>query len=116
MRLQLSVLYHDHTTLFYPIGPRRAWKVDGPSRCLVIGHGVPRTYVPLDQVRSFGIDFCAVVTGEEPRCPSCDHPTESHSGDGCWYAVTEAAVGRDLMCPCSLPNGVERYGVAMPDE
>mgnify|MGYP001435484135 CR=1 FL=1 len=38
------------------------------------------------------------------RCPSCDHPVSLHQPDGCWFAVTEGTVGRDLVCPCSVPR------------
>lgn len=113
MKLQLAVVYNDNATMYYQVGPRHSWKIDNSSRCLVIGQGVPRTHVPLDQVRSFDIDVssAAPTTADQPRCPSCDHYTKSHSDEGCWYAVTEAAVGLDLVCPCSLPNGVDHEPV-----
>ena len=38
------------------------------------------------------------------RCPSCDHPVSLHQPDGCRFAVTEGTVGRDLVCPCSVPR------------
>lgn len=57
-RTQLVVSYADHSTRYYVIGPGSSWRIDAASRCLVIGRGVPRTYVPLDQVRSFDIARC----------------------------------------------------------
>lgn len=56
MNSQIIVTYHDGSLLFYPISSERGgWKIDATIRCIVIGHGVPRVYVPLDQVRSFEI-------------------------------------------------------------
>jgi hypothetical protein len=56
MKLQLVVTYFDHTIMYFPVSAERGgWKIDNPSRCLIVGHGVPRTFIPLDQVRSFDI-------------------------------------------------------------
>lgn len=55
MTVQLVVTYFDHQVMYYPVDSERGWKIDNPSRCLIIGRGVPRTFVPLDQVRSFDI-------------------------------------------------------------
>lgn len=54
-RTQLVVLYHDHQHMYFPVGPDCGWKVDNASRCLVVGK-FPRTYIPLDMVRSFDIE------------------------------------------------------------
>lgn len=55
--LQLVVLHYDHTHMYYPLSMADGgWRIDHPSRCIVIGRGVPRTYVPLDGVRSFAIE------------------------------------------------------------
>ncbi len=62
-RRQLVVTYHDHTTMYYPVGPQRGWRIDTPSRCIVVGRGLPRTYIPLDTVRSFDI---VMIGGEVP--------------------------------------------------
>lgn len=61
-RRQLVVTYHDHTIMWYSVGPDRSWRIDNPSRCIIIGHGLPRTYIPLDTVRSFDI---AVIDDDE---------------------------------------------------
>ena len=53
-RTQLVVTYNDHQIMYYPIPYDDGWRIDNPSRCLVIGK-FPRTYIPLDQVRSFDI-------------------------------------------------------------
>ena len=46
------------------------------------------------------------------RCPSCDHPVSLHQPDGCRFHVTEGTVGRDLVCPCSVP----RTALDQPEE
>lgn len=61
MKLQIVVTYNDNSHMYYPVSHDGGWKIDAPSRCLVIGHGVPRTWVPLDQVRSFSIERVAAV-------------------------------------------------------
>jgi hypothetical protein len=103
--LQLAVLYNDNTTMYYPVNPDRPWRVDAATRCLVIGHGVPRTHVPLDQVRSFGIEHVdpEPVTADRVRCPSCDRLTMVHGAEGCWR--TTYAADRHALCPCELPRG-----------
>jgi hypothetical protein len=62
-RTQLVVLYHDHQHMYFPVGPDRGWKVDNASRCLVVGK-FPRTYIPLDTVRSFDIE---AIGGDAPE-------------------------------------------------
>lgn len=54
-RLQLIVLHPDNTFMYYPLSAEQGWKIDSSSRCLVVGKGVPRTYVPMDSIRSFEI-------------------------------------------------------------
>jgi len=66
-RLQLVVTYADHTIMYYPVTPDGGWKIDNPNRCLVIGRGVPRVHVPLDQVRSFEIAECGCNCTAEER-------------------------------------------------
>lgn len=55
MRCQLVVTYNDHTIMYYPVPKADGWKISHPHRCIVIGK-FPRTYVPLDQVRSFSVE------------------------------------------------------------
>lgn len=64
-RLELVVTYHDHSSMFYPVTADQGWKIDAPTRCLIIGTGVPRTWVPLDQIRSFTIAERYVPGGGE---------------------------------------------------
>jgi hypothetical protein len=56
VRVQLVVTYNDHTIMYYPILQGEGWKISNPHRCIVIGR-MPRTYIPLDQVRSFAIEY-----------------------------------------------------------
>jgi hypothetical protein len=53
--LQLIVTYHDNVIMYYQIPDGGCWRIDPATRCLIVGHGLPRTYVPLDTVRSFEI-------------------------------------------------------------
>ncbi|MGI5247595.1 hypothetical protein [Dactylosporangium sp. CA-139066] len=62
-RTQLVVLYHDHQHMYFPVGPDCGWKIDNASRCLVVGK-FPRTYIPLDTVRSFDIE---AIGGDAPE-------------------------------------------------
>lgn len=65
MPVQLVVSYFNGQTRFYQVGPGRGWKVDAPSRCLVVGTGgLPRTYVPLDQVENFAVERHPDVVGQ----------------------------------------------------
>lgn len=63
-RRQLVVTYADHMVMYYPVTADGGWKIDNPSRCLVVGRGVPRTYIPLDQVRSFQIEQVGEASDE----------------------------------------------------
>lgn len=62
-RTQLVVLYHDHQHMYFPVGPETGWRIDSASRCIVVGK-FPRTYIPLDTVRSFEIE---AVGGDAPK-------------------------------------------------
>jgi hypothetical protein len=68
MRRQLVVTYHDRAIMYYPVDADRSWKIDPSWRCLIIGKGVPRTFVPLDQVRSFDIEQIYDATEVSPQC------------------------------------------------
>jgi hypothetical protein len=54
MTLQLVVAHADNSFSYYPVPD--GWRIDRSSGCIVIGKGVPRTYIPLDSVRSFSIE------------------------------------------------------------
>jgi hypothetical protein len=62
VKVQIVVTYNDHQIMYYPVPAAEGWRIDNPSRCIVIGK-MPRTYVPLDQVRSFNVEQ---VRGGEP--------------------------------------------------
>lgn len=54
--IRIRVAYATHQTGYFPVDPEKGWRVDPASRCLVIGHGVPRTMVPLDSVLWFELE------------------------------------------------------------
>lgn len=72
MTVQLVVLHPDGTFMYHRVPPGEGWRVDGASRCLVIGK-FPRTYVPLDRVRHFSVEAFAVRT-DPPPAASTDMP------------------------------------------
>lgn len=55
-RIHIAVTHTTHQITHYTVPPGQGWKVDPAMRCLVIGRGVPRTYVPLDTVLTFEIE------------------------------------------------------------
>lgn len=56
--VHIVVSYHDHQTGFFAVPPDEGWKVDAASRCIVIGRGVPRVHIPLDNVQAFRVERC----------------------------------------------------------
>lgn len=52
----LVVEYTDHQRRYFPVPEGQGWRIDAAYRCIVIGHGVPRTMVPLDRVTDFTIE------------------------------------------------------------
>lgn len=55
----IHVEYMDHSTAHFHVGPEfefKTWKVSGPTRSLILGQGVPRTHIPLDNVRLFSLE------------------------------------------------------------
>lgn len=50
-RKQLEVLHLDGVYTYHGIGPDMPWKFDVPNKTLLIGKGVGRVMVPLDNVR-----------------------------------------------------------------
>jgi len=55
-RVRLVVTHTTHQTTYYPVPPDQGWKVNVAMRCLVVGHGIPRTYIPLDSVLWFDLE------------------------------------------------------------
>lgn len=53
VRVQIHTTLLDGTQRFYLVPPEDGWKIDATSRCLIIGKGMGRIYVPLDNVESF---------------------------------------------------------------
>jgi hypothetical protein len=54
--VQLVVTYADDVTRYYPVPRPGGWRIDVTHRQIVIGRGVPRTMIPLDGVRAYGIE------------------------------------------------------------
>jgi hypothetical protein len=52
-RIQLQVTMMDGSIRFYSVEPGKGWKIDATSRCLIVGKGLGRIYIPLDNVESF---------------------------------------------------------------
>lgn len=55
-RIQIVVTRPDHSIHYYPVPRDQGWRVDPVTRCIVIGRGVPRTYVPLDRADDFTVE------------------------------------------------------------
>lgn len=54
--IQLVVWHRGtHSPAFYTV-PDSGWRIDAEVRMLVLGKGVPRTFIPLDNIRSFDIE------------------------------------------------------------
>jgi hypothetical protein len=54
--VQIVVTYLTHQTAFFPVPPDEGWKISASMRCIVVGHGVPRTLIPLDTVLWFSLE------------------------------------------------------------
>ena len=52
--VQLVVTYSDHSIGYYSVSEEKGWRIDGATRCIVIGKG-DRTYIPLDNVVNFSV-------------------------------------------------------------
>jgi len=66
--VQLAVAYFDAQTRYFPVSAHHGWRIDAMSRCLVIGRGLPRTYVPLDRVESFTVERNLPTSTEARPC------------------------------------------------
>lgn len=56
-RVQLVVWHRGtHLPTYYTIPPGQGWRIDCDTRHLVIGRGLPRKHVPLDNVLSYDIE------------------------------------------------------------
>jgi hypothetical protein len=51
----IDVALRDGTSAHYAVPTNEGWRVDPRWRLLVIGHGVPRVMIPLDNVQHFEI-------------------------------------------------------------
>lgn len=95
--VRLAVTHATNQVTFYEVPPEQGWKVDYASRCLIIGSGVPRMYVPLDDVLYFAVESS---DPEEHRC----HPKS------CWCYGTGWRT--ELGVPCNLPSAADALAEA----
>lgn len=76
MAVQIVVSYKDGRVGYFPVPPSQSWRVDSADRCLVIGTGVPRVFVPLDSVVAYEVENvrepCACPRGFE----ACRNPAD----------------------------------------
>ena len=56
----------------------------------------------------------AAYAGAMYRCVNCDHTLSMHSEGGCWYTLTDAPEGEDLVCRCRASNPPAEKDIA-PD-
>lgn len=56
--IHLVVSFKGHRTRYFPVPPDQGWKVDADSRQIIVGTGVPRTHIPLDNVLYYSIEEC----------------------------------------------------------
>lgn len=68
-RVQIEVTGMDNVMSFYPVPPGQGWKIDPSYALLVIGRGLGRTVIPLQNVRSF-----RVLTHQPRSEPSPSNP------------------------------------------
>jgi hypothetical protein len=55
----IHVEYMDHSSAHWHVGAEhefKTWKINPQQRCLIIGSGLPRVQVPLDNVRAFTLE------------------------------------------------------------
>jgi hypothetical protein len=55
VKLHLVVVHTGHRIRYYPI-PETGWKIDPEWRQIVLGVGVPRTFIPMDNILSYDIE------------------------------------------------------------
>lgn len=54
---QIVVQHFNGSFAYYPVSIEcGGWKIDATTRCILIGKGVPRTWIPLDNVVNFSIE------------------------------------------------------------
>lgn len=56
-RIQLVVEYLNSTSpRYYPI-PEDGWRIDTTNRQIVIGRGIPRSFIPMDTVAAYHLEY-----------------------------------------------------------
>lgn len=92
--IEIQVTYMSHQTAYFPIDPGEGWRVDPAGRTLVVGHGVPRIHVPLDNVL-----FFSLVERPDNMVPNPTTPEE-------WSAFLDDKLGAPPLCSgCGRPVG-----------
>jgi len=56
MPVQLIVVHMDDTRSYHPVSLRRGWKICPTRREIIVGGGLPRTHIPLDNVKYYNIE------------------------------------------------------------
>lgn len=56
MKIQLVVWHRGESKPNYYTVPKSGWRVDTTHRQIVIGHGLPRVMIPLDNVLSYSLE------------------------------------------------------------
>jgi hypothetical protein len=56
--IQIAVTYFDDVIRYFPVTTH--WRIDNVSRTLVIDCGVPRTHIPLDNIRYWEVQEAEV--------------------------------------------------------
>lgn len=69
-QIHLHVVYSDHQSGFFPVDPEQGWKINTADRMLIIGRGVPRKMVPLENVQVILIEDCGTESEHENNGPS----------------------------------------------
>jgi len=65
--IHLAIEYKDGSSRYYPVSD--SWRVDTTFRMIVIGRGVPRIHIPLDNVYSIEIEECKPNSEIKPPNP-----------------------------------------------
>lgn len=55
-RVQLVVRHNDDSHSYYTVSPGGGWRIDPARGVLIVGRGMPRTYVPLVNVKDWAVE------------------------------------------------------------
>lgn len=57
-KLHLAVQFKNGENGYFPVSSARGWRINSASREIIVGKGVPRTHIPLDNVLYYDIEEC----------------------------------------------------------